>query len=340
MKIKKILLIGSGNIGLRHLSIVQQLLPKAIIKVMHHKNIHNKFNKNYESIKNLGDALKFSPNLIIISNPTSRHVETALKFTDINSKIFIEKPLSNNLTNIDKLVRIWRKEKLFISIGYNLRYLPSLIYFKKIIEKNSMGKLYHFYSSVGYFLPDWRKNKDYRTTVSASKRLGGGVLLELSHEIDYIRWIFGEINSIYSKIRKQSNLKINVEDTCKLFVEMKSTKRNKKVIGILSMDFLRKDKNRQCTLIAEKGTIKWDGNLGTVDLYDAKNHRWKNLFQNHNELDISYVNQWKDIIKRINGHKDPNIDIFDGIKTLEIIDSARLSNSKNKEIKIKHRYKQ
>ena len=48
----------------------------------------------------------------------------------------------------------------------------------------------------------------------------------------------------------------------------------------------------------------------------------------------------RDIIKRINGHKDPNIDIFDGIKTLEIIDSARLSNSKNKEIKIKHRYKQ
>ena len=87
MKIKKILLIGSGNIGLRHLSIVQQLLPKAIIKVMRHKIIH-KFNKNYESIKNLGDALKFSPNLIIISNPTSRHVETALKFTDINSKIF------------------------------------------------------------------------------------------------------------------------------------------------------------------------------------------------------------------------------------------------------------
>ena len=115
MKIKKILLIGSGNIGLRHLSIVQRLLPKAIIKVMHYKNIHNKFNKNYESIKNLGDALKFSPNLIIISNPTSRHVETALKFTDINSKIFIEKPLSNNLTNIDKLVRIWRKEKNCLS---------------------------------------------------------------------------------------------------------------------------------------------------------------------------------------------------------------------------------
>lgn len=340
MKIKKILLIGFGNIGLKHSTFLTKLLPNVKVKVMHHKKNSNKLNKDFEIIDNIKQAIEYSPNLIVITNPTSLHLKFAMIFAEFKTNIFIEKPLSNNLRNINKLVNKAKKNDVFISVGYNLRYLPSLLFFKKLIDKKLIGKLYHFYSSVGYYLPDWRKNVDYRNTVSSNKKLGGGVLLELSHEIDYISWIFGNIDLVYSNISRQSKLKINVEDTCSLFFKIKTRNNSKKLIGSVIMDFLRRDKDRKCTLIGEKGTLIWNANNGTVDYFNAKKNKWQNLYNNKNEMNISYLNQWKDIIKRIESNKKPNINIFDGITALEVIESAKTSNNKGKEININHKYNQ
>ena len=332
MKIKKILVIGIGNIGLKHISILEKILPSAVIKVF--SSSKKKYLKiNNEIINNTAKAIEFNPNLIIISNPSSLHIKTALSFANIKTNFFIEKPLSNNLSKISNLVSKINKNNLFLSIGYNLRFLPSLIRFRELINKNKIGNIYHFYSTVGYYLPHWRKNRDYRSTVSANNSLGGGVLLELSHEIDYIRWIFGQIESVYSIISKQSNLKIDVEDTSILMLNFKQ----KNLIGTIVMDFIRKDNNRECFAIGQKGSLKWDGVRGSVDFFDEITKKWKNIYNGKNEMQISYVNQWKDIIFKIENDNKPFVDIYDAMATIEVIEAAKLAHKKEKKININYK---
>ncbi len=334
MKIKKILIIGFGGIGSKHYQILKKLLPYSKIKILHHNDKINKLNTKIEKVNNIDEALSFLPDLVVISNPTSFHIKSAIPFAKIKANIFIEKPISNQLRGVSKLINIYEKNNLFISVGYNLRYLNSLIFLKKIINKKNIGKIFHFYSTVGSYLPYWRK-KNYAKSVSSSKQLGGGALLELSHEIDYISWIFGNIENVTAKVLKQSKLKIDVEDTCSIILSVKSKFNEKNLLGTLIIDFIRKDANRDCIIIGEKGTLKWNGINGTVDYFNTKQNKWKRLYSNKKDLEKSYINQWKDIINRINNNRKPLINIFDGINTLQIIESIKISNKKGKTIKIK-----
>ena len=77
--------------------------------------------------------------------------------------------------------------------AYNLRFLPSLQAYRERIQFGVIGKVLSVRCEIGQYLPSWRPGSDYRQAVSASRALGGGALLELSHEIDYLRWIFGEV---------------------------------------------------------------------------------------------------------------------------------------------------
>jgi predicted dehydrogenase len=98
-------------------------------------------------------------------------------------------------------------------VGYNLRFMKSLKKFREILKKNTIGKILSIRSEVGSYLPSWRPDSDYKKSVSAIKKLGGGVLLELSHDIDYLVWLFGNVKWVSSTIHRQSNLKIDTEDT-------------------------------------------------------------------------------------------------------------------------------
>ena len=339
MKIEKVIIVGLGSIGSKHLSILRKLLPNSVIKVMHHNKSKKSPSESDGYIKNISEAIIFSPQLVVISNPSNIHIKTALAFANKKINLFIEKPLSNNINNISKLISAYRKNNMFVSVGYNLRYLPSLIKFKALIDKKILGKLYFFHSTAGYYLPNWRLDTNYTKTVSANKNLGGGVLLELSHELDYVRWIFGEIDSIYSETSKLSNLKIDVEDASALILKFKKNTHNHKLMATIILDFLRQDKNRECTVIGEKGSLKWNGNSGTIELFDKKNKIWKNLYNDKSDFDISYLNQWKDIINRIKKNLEPQVDFFEGVKVLEIIEAAKFSYKKAKQIKINYNIK-
>ena len=104
-----------------------------------------------------------------------------------------------------------KKAKTVLAIGYNLRFLSSLQKFKSILDDKIIGDVWSVRSEVGQFLPSWRPNSDYRKGVSAQYALGGGVLLELSHDIDYLRWIFGEVAWVQAVLAQQSDLEIDVE---------------------------------------------------------------------------------------------------------------------------------
>ena len=173
------LIIGYGSIGRRHARILKNKIKIKEVTICTRQKING-----FKTLRNLSD-LKTKPSYIVIASPTSEHFKQ-LKYVEKNFKnipVLVEKPLFKK----NKKFSI-KNNKIFV--GYNLRFHPIIKYLKKNIRKKEIIDIKVYCNS---YLPDWRKNLSYEKSSSAYKRLGGGVILDLGHELDLIRWLFGEI---------------------------------------------------------------------------------------------------------------------------------------------------
>ena len=177
----KTLVIGYGSIGSRHYRLLSELGCDVRVLSKHNLGMKNCF-------FDLSQALSWEPEYIIIANETAKHYQTLQSLFNNQYKngiILVEKPLFNQLEVLPKV------QLSHVFVAYNLRFHPILQEIKKAIqtEKIISAQIY-----VGQYLPEWRPDKDYRKSYSAEKALGGGVLRDLSHELDYMNWFFGEFS--------------------------------------------------------------------------------------------------------------------------------------------------
>ena len=228
----KVLIIGFGSIGKRHYEVLLALPQVQAIDLVTKQNIEDKIcYKKLEVVDNLNQYDYF-----VINSETNKHFEQ-LKFLEENVEnklIFCEKPLFES----KKLLEI-KNNKVFV--GYVLRFHPLLEKLKDMIEDE---KILSLNAKCGQYLPSWRQNTDYRNCYSAKKDEGGGVLLDLSHEIDYVQWLSGQINEIKSYQVKISDLEINSDDLTMLIGHT-----SKNAIVNISIDYISKDTHR--TLMVE-----------------------------------------------------------------------------------------
>ena len=328
LMIDRILIVGFGSIGKRHLKYCREIFPKADIKIFRHTKSDEVPELSNGCLFKYDDVINFKPHFAIIANPASQHIKTATILLENDINLLIEKPIASSLENVDNFIELSKKSNAKVLIGYNLRFLNSLQNFKKLILSNSIGSIFSIRLDVGKYLPSWRPDKDYRDTVSAQSRLGGGVLLELSHEIDYLRWIFGEVDWVYAKLSKQSNLEVDVEDTAHLLLGV-SPDSHKKIIASINMDFVRHDPIRMCTVIGDKGTISWNGLNNEIKTFNKDSDKWIKIIGSENDYDDSYKFEINHLVECIIHDKRPKISIDDGLKTLKIIEAAKESSKKN-----------
>lgn len=323
MKINKILIIGFGSIGKRHLTIVNKLFNSVDVKILR-SSPKTSVSQDLDLIYSIDDALKFDPQVVVVCNPATKHLDYASHFIKENRYLFIEKPLSNNYEKAEIFIQNCKTSGVKVQVGYNLRFLKSLKKFKELIDKNVIGEIWSVRSIVGSYLPDWRQN-NYKNSVSAQKSLGGGVVNELSHEIDYLIWIFGEIQSYKSTTLKQSNLDIDVEDTAHILLKF-ITNTKKFFVASLDMDFIRSDKIRECTAIGSNGSLRWDCLNGSVSLIKRGEDKWTTIYQNIEDIERSYELQWKEIEECYKNNLEPMVSGDEALKSLKLLDSIHNCN--------------
>jgi len=238
---KKVLIIGFGSIGKRHANILKR--KKKFIKQIYVLTRQNC--KPFLKVDSLKKVPLINPDYIIISSPTSEHYKQ-LSFLEkkLSQKIIlVEKPLftKNKKLNI-------KKNKVFI--GYNMRFNPVVQFIKQKIKNKKIWSVNIF---CGSYLPSWRKNRDYRHTSSAQKKLGGGVALDLSHELDYTQWLFGNIELDNVVNKKLSNLKINTDDFLSI-----SGKINKSTRVQIDLNYFTKKPTRRIIIDGKNISIQAD----------------------------------------------------------------------------------
>lgn len=297
---KKILFFGLGSIGKKHAKIIKNFYDHEIIAFRTKKGQEQNIIKILE-IYNLQEAFQTNPDIAFITNPTYLHIETALECAKKNIHLFIEKPISHNLKNVLELEKEIKKRNLITYIAYNLRFHPII---EKLKEISSKEKPISYNVTSSSYLPDWRPNQDYSKSYSAKKKMGGGVTLDLSHEFDYIAWLFGNIKKIDGYCDKVSDLEIDSEDILDAEITCETG-----IKGKIHLDYFTKNPERKIQIKYKDGIVEADLIKNTIKSKQGKISEFKcekdetykkqidYFFKNYNKKNTNMMNNYSEGLK-------------------------------------------
>jgi predicted dehydrogenase len=256
---------------------------------------------------------EFRPDAVFVTNPNSRHMETALQAARLGQNLFIEKPLSHNLGGVEELKSLAARKSLKIAIGYNLRWHPLLIKMKAMVENGSIGQPISAHVEMGENIEDWHPWEDYRQAYAAYVEGGGGAVLCFSHDIDYLYWFFGKPRVIHAVGGKITPLAGDAEDMVKSILEYES-----KLIVSLHLDYWQRPPKRFFEIVGTSGRIAWDYYAGSLTLVTRGSapviDRLPDTF-NRNDMFIAEV---KDFVVALDNKKGAAITLKEGVEVLEM----------------------
>jgi predicted dehydrogenase len=249
---RRALVVGYGSIGARHARLLRELGLELGIVSRRGVGDGPIFNE-------LTDAcFQFEPDYVVIANETVRHIDSlnALSSIGFAGWTLVEKPLTINMESLAGVTGGPR-----IRIAYNLRFHPALIRLKGLLAEDRPIAVQAY---VGQYLPDWRPGTDYRASYSANKAAGGGVLRDLSHELDYLRWLFGPWSRLAAAGGRRGDLAIDSDDTWCVLMEQEA--------GLnltLQMNYLDRVARRELTVLGVRHSYRVDLIAGTLAIDGA-----------------------------------------------------------------------
>jgi predicted dehydrogenase len=269
---------------------------------------------------NLNQALASNPHAVLICNPSSLHLPIAIQVAHAGCHLFIEKPLSHSWDGIEDLLSVIREKKLVTLMGFNLRFHPGLKLTKSLVEEGGIGRVLNIRAQVGQYLPDWHPWEDYHQGYSARRDLGGGVILDLIPELDYVRWLVGEVCQIACFAGHVSDLEIETEDVAEILLHFENG-----VIGNVHMDYIQRSPSRTCRIVGEEGNIVWDYYANEVRLFETRKPGWQVFRQEGFERNDMFVAEMQHFLACLEGRESPVVDVEEGAKILRLALAARES---------------
>ena len=314
---RTVAIVGFGSIGQRHLRVVQAILPDARIVVLRRPESRGGDDVpcGVTIVRHVDEALILKPDAAIIANPAPFHIEAARPFAEASAHLLIEKPLSTSLEGLKSLSGLCRKNGLVLQVGYCLRFSPVLAELQKQIAAGAIGDIQSITATVGQYLPDWRPRQDYRNTVSARAELGGGVLWELSHELDLALWLGGEAKTVKAEAENSGTLDVDVEDTAHLQLSFANDAQ-----ANIAMDMVSRPAQRNLVVNGSLGQAAWDGISGEAKIRLSQNGEWKGVqVKDADEPDAMYRQQFRHFIRCIEKGEPP------GRRVVELVLAAKRS---------------
>ncbi len=207
----KIVFVGIGSIAQKHIKAIRKIDLEAEIYALR----SSKDSPKYEDVKDFyeySDIKEIAPDFIIISNPTSKHFETIGKLLSYNIPLFIEKPVFAELGH-DDIIKEIEEKQILTYVACDMRFMDSLTWLHQYVAEHKLElRINEINCYCGSYLPEWRPGTDFRKCYSAIPELGGGVHIDLIHDVDYVYWIFGKPDNHKAIFRNVSSLNIRAYD--------------------------------------------------------------------------------------------------------------------------------
>ncbi|WP_334156911.1 Gfo/Idh/MocA family protein [Oryzomicrobium sp.] len=313
-----------GSIGQRHLRNLRATYPDAEIAVWRRSGGADEAPPAGADrlCLSLEEVLAFLPEAAIIASPASVHLEAALALAGAGVHLLVEKPLSVSAVGIDALIHLCQARDVILMVGYNLRFMPSLMRLRELVRAGAIGQVLSARAEVGQYLPDWRPAADYRQGVTARAALGGGVLLELSHDIDYLLWTLGLPARVTAAGGKYSDFDWDVEDLAELLLEYDNPRR----LVSIHLDMLQRSPTRTCRVVGSEGVLLWDCIADRLDLFQAADRQWRQVdVLRLDDKNLMYIDQLTAFVDCVRTGRQPTCTGGEGRQVLQVVDAARVS---------------
>lgn len=327
----RILVTGLGSIGRRHVKNLRAVKPDVEIAALRRAESASSSESVDAVFTSMEDALSWKPDCALVTNPASFHIVTAQKLAENGVHLFIEKPISNSADGVKGLIDTCRNNGLVLMVGYNLRFDRSLNMVRDALVGGAIGDVVSVRAEAGQYLPDWRPGADYRTSPSASREQGGGAILELSHELDYVRWLVGDPTHVVAHAACRGGLGLDVEDTAEILLQFEDG-----VVGSVHVDMLQRCATRVCRIVGTEGTLAWDGITGEACMYTADSGAWRRLHEaGGTDRNDMYLNEVEHFLSCVAHEGKPLIGGEDAAAVLGVALAAKKSASEGVRIEVK-----
>jgi predicted dehydrogenase len=267
----------------------------------------------------LDEALAMAPAGALVCAPPASHVELGRRALAAGAHLFVEKPIAHASGEVPALIAEAAARKRLVAVGLNLRFLPSLRRVKTLLDDKRVGRVLAVRAEFGSYLPDWRPGRDYRDNYAVRAALGGGILLDAIHELDYLGWLFGDAAEVFCTAGHVSDLAGDTEDLAETTVRFESG-----VLAQVHLDYLQRVYRRNLQVIGETGVIGWDypTHAVTVHAPEAPPETIAVADGDPNEM---YLEEIRHFLRCIEGGERLLVDGREGLRSLRLVEAAKAS---------------
>ena len=332
----KFLIAGLGSIGRRHFRNLVALDERDIVFLRTRKaSLPDDELEGYPVETDIGAALqKHKPDAVIVANPTALHLGVAIPAAEAGCHILLEKPVSHSLDGLDTLQKAAEKSASRILVGFQYRYHPTLNKARGLIRGGALGHALTVHAHWGEYLPNWHPWEDYRQSYAARAELGGGVIGTLTHPLDYLRYLLGEIDALWSFNGHVSPLELDVEDVAEIGLKFSSG-----VIGGVHVNYVQRPPVHRLEIVGTDGTLHWDNADGALRFYKmpapfgsysdpppAPVMETFTLPEGFERNDL-FIAQTRHFLNVVRGTESPVCTLEDGIHAQRLVQAARESEA-------------
>lgn len=328
MSDKHILILGTGSAGKRHAKNLSDLGCKVSCMDPRQDRLDEAaqamhVQKGYTSLEAaLADASQFSG--VAITSPPAFHVEQGLACLDHKLPILLEKPVSPDKASAARLAAAANDAGTPLLLGYTWRWWRPMRKLREMIKKKAVGDIRFVRFTMSAHLADWHPWERYQDFFMASKEQGGGALLDESHWIDIMLWLFGMPTSLFARVEKISDLEITTDDNVDMLVTYPGGMRVS-----LHLDLYGRPHEKSLRVIGEKGSIEWEPNALRTTGDMEPNWKEEHFSDERNDMFVAVAEEF---LLMLDSGITPSCHIDEGVRVLELVEAARESSNTGRAI--------
>ena len=265
---------------------------------------------------------------VAVCSPPSFHADQAIEAINRGLPVLLEKPVSPELAAARRLASESKKASVPVLLGYTWRWWPPLAEARRRLEAGAVGRLLHVRCSLSAHLADWHPWERYQDFFMSSRELGGGALLDESHWIDLMLWMFGMPAGVFAKVDRLSDLEIDADDNVDMLLDYPGGPR-----VMLHLDLYGRPHERFIQFVGDRGTLRWSDSPNGFRLSTRAEGDWEEVSFEHerNDMFAAVAQEFVGVMER---RLAPSCTVDDGIRVLRVIEAARSSQQTGQMVKL------
>ena len=314
----KVLIAGTGSIGKRHIRNIQMLDKYVEFVFLRYGARQDALSTalNAHVVSNISEIESLAVDWAVVATPSALHTQLIVDLIEMSVPMYIEKPVVTFEKDVALVRDVLGKRQYQQTtlVGCNLRFLPSLIKLKTMLDTGVIGDVVRATFQVGQWLPDWRPGQDYTQSYSAKPELGGGVIMDLIHEFDAARWLFGDFDSVHAFVSSCPTLNIQSEAVASIIMKGRNTP-----LVSINLDYVARNPIRCYEFIGNQGTIVWDLIRKKLILY-SPDENIVNIRNEYFDFDVgeTYKVAMRTFVNAVQAVEILEQDIYEGLKSVEL----------------------